>query len=465
MATQSPPIVSIQRPKDVSISDIEAELHQIWQSYGASGEYGDFPAAIRASTFSLIVYEPEETQQLLAALGYYTGPIDGILGPRMVSALKAAQKAYGLPRTGSADDSTKAKLREEYAQKLAQGGAGSVEGSDSKALLQADRLKYSPDLEGSGIADAIAASNPCRIIALCPIAGEDEGVTAQVSASCPVQKHGQSTLVCCEYITLRGTAVALERNVGMISALMIGELPKFLWWKATPDRDYGLFKRLAELSNNVIIDSSSFNDSEKDLLRIQSLIEEGTPIADLNWRRLAAWQELTAAAFDPPERRAALKELNRLTIDYEKGNQAQALMFLGWLASRLKWRPTSFQKEGGDYDLRRIKFTTGDNHTVEAELAGIPTADVGEVAGDLISLRLGSTNDEADCCTVLCSETMGCMRMEAGGGAQSCRIQQVTPLFDQKTEQLLSQQLQRWGREVLFEESLAVTAEVLKLAN
>jgi glucose-6-phosphate dehydrogenase assembly protein OpcA len=41
----------------------------------------------------------------------------------------------------------------------------------------------------------------------------------------------------------------------------------------------------------------------------------------------------------------------------------------------------------------------------------------------------------------------------------------VTPLFDQKTEQLLSQQLQRWGREVLFEESLAVTVETLKLAN
>jgi len=140
-------------------------------------------------------------------------------------------------------------------------------------------------------------------------------------------------------------------------------------------------------------------------------------------------------------------------------------MFLGWLASRLQWRPASYQKEGGDYDLRRIKFTTSDQRTVEAELAGIPTADVGEVPGDLISLRLGSTNDQADCCTVLCSETMGCMRMEAGGGAQSCRIQQVTPLFDQKTEQLLSQQLQRWGREVLFEESLAVTAEVLKLAN
>ncbi|MDR9404179.1 MAG: glucose-6-phosphate dehydrogenase assembly protein OpcA, partial [Halothece sp. Uz-M2-17] len=98
------------------------------------------------------------------------------------------------------------------------------------------------------------------------------------------------------------------------------------------------------------------------------------------------------------------------------------------------------------------------------ELAGIPT-EVGDIPGDLISLRLSSTNLEADCCTVLCSETTGCMRMEAGGGAQSCRIQQVTPLFDQKTEQLLTKQLQRWGREVLYEESMACTYEMLKLRS
>lgn len=101
---------------------------------------------------------------------------------------------------------------------------------------------------------------------------------------------------------------------------------------------------------------------------------------------------------------------------------------------------------------------------MEAELAGIPTADTGEIPGDLVALRLNSTNLEADCCTVLCSETTGCMRMEAGGGAQSCRFQQVTPLAEQKAEILLSQQLQRWGQDALYEESLAVTAEILKLA-
>jgi glucose-6-phosphate dehydrogenase assembly protein OpcA len=106
-----------------------------------------------------------------------------------------------------------------------------------------------------------------------------------------------------------------------------------------------------------------------------------------------------------------------------------------------------------------------DQRLVEVELAAIPTADVGEVPGDLLGLRLTSTNLEADCCTILCSETLGCMRMEAGGGAQSCRINQVTTLADQKAESLLGQQLQRWGRDILYAESLAVTAQIIRLKD
>ncbi|MEC4983593.1 MAG: glucose-6-phosphate dehydrogenase assembly protein OpcA [Oscillatoria sp. PMC 1068.18] len=450
--TSSPPIVSLQSPKDVSIDYIEKELREIWQSYSTGDE--NF-AATRATTFTLVVYEPEESQQLLAALGFYTGPIDGIAGPRTIAALKAAQKAYGLEVTAKPSEALLSKLREEYTKAKESGSPTEENGTVA--------LKYSPDLEGGAVADAIAAANPCRIITLCPIVGEDEGVTAQVSAYCPIQKQSKSSLICCEYITLRGTAEALERVGGIISELMIGELPKFVWWKATPDPEFGLFKRLMASGDSLIIDSSSFNKTEADLAAIAALMKEGTAIADLNWRRLAAWQELTAEAFDPPERRAALTEVDKVTIDYEKGNQAQALMYLGWLGSRLQWKPVSYEKEGGDYDIRRVKFTTEDHREIEAELAGIPTADWGEIAGDLISLRLSSTNLNADCCTVLCSETTGCMRMEAGGGAQACRIQQVTPLFDQKTEKLLSQQLQRWGREVLYEESLAVTGQILHL--
>ena len=447
MATQSAPIVSLQAPKDVSLNEIEAELSKVWQSYGIG--------ATRATTFSLVVYEPEETQHLLAALGFYSGPIDGIPGPRTSVALREAQKAYKLSVTGKATPDTLAQLRQELAKRRGNAANGSGNGTNG--------MSYALDTQSPTVADAIASRNPCRIIAVCPVAGEDEGVTAQVSAYCPIQKQSSTTLVCCEYITITGTVAALERVGGMLTALLIGDLPKFLWWKATPDPNYGLFKRLALVCSSVIVDSSEFTETEADLGRLQELIEAGTPVADLNWRRLSAWQELTAEAFDPPERRAALNEVDRVTIDYEKGNPAQALMFLGWLASRLQWHPVSYESEGGDYDIYRINFVTQEQRSVEAELAGVPTADSGEIPGDLVALRLTSTNLQADCCTVLCSETSGCMRMEAGGGAQSCRFEQVTPLADQKAEDLLSQQVQRWGPEPLYEESLAVLAQIIKL--
>lgn len=452
--TQSPPVVSLQAPKDVSIEEIEAELRQIWQSYGSDEEGA---AAIRATTFSLVVYEPDGTQQLLASLGFYRGPIDGIAGPRTESALKAAQKAYGMEVNGKSNPQLLSKLHEEF-----------VKAKTEDKLTTENKtaaINYSPDLDTGGLADAIASSNPCRIITLCPTLGEDEGVKAQVSAYCPINKQNKNTLVCCEYITLSGTAEALERIGGIISELMISDLPKFIWWKATPSSEYPLFKRLSDASDSLILDSSSFIHPEADLISVSQLLQETFAIADLNWRRLAPWQELTAEAFDPPERRADIYEVDKVTIDYEKGNQSQGLMFLGWIASRLGWTPVSYSLEGGDYDIRRVKFTDDKQREIEAELAGIPTADWGDIPGDLISLRLSSTNLDADCCTVLCSSTTGCMRMESGGGAQSCYIEQVTPMVDQKTEDLLGQQLQRYGREMLYEESMAVTYQILQLAD
>ncbi|MCW6036227.1 glucose-6-phosphate dehydrogenase assembly protein OpcA [Spirulina subsalsa FACHB-351] len=452
MVPTSPPLVSLQAPKDVSIDEIEASLRDIWQNY-SSGEAG--LAATRATTFSFLIYEPDGTQLLLAALGFYTGPIDGISGGRTEAAIKAAQKAYDFEVTGKSDEAFIKRLKAEFEQLT-------VLDKQTPDNLRA-ALQYAPDLDGAGVADAIASSNPCRIITLCPTTGADEGVTAQVSAYCPIQKRSSSTLICCEYINLRGTAEALERIGGIISALMIPDLPKFIWWKATPQSDYGLFQRLVKNCDTIIVDSSSFSHAEADLHCIGSLIDQGLPIADLNWRRIAPWQELAAEAFDPPERRLQIWEVDQVVIDYEKGNPSQALLYLGWLASRLHWKPIAYEHEGGDYDIRRIRFVGKEQRHISVELAGIPTADWGDIPGDLISLKLDSTNCEADCCTVLCSETTGCMRMESGGGAQSCRINQVTSLSDQKTEQLLGQQLQRWGKDMLYEESMVLTYEMMQL--
>jgi glucose-6-phosphate dehydrogenase assembly protein OpcA len=370
----------------------------------------------------------------------------------MQAALRSAQEAYGLPVTGKATADTLDKLRQALAQKQGQPAAVGEE------------PQYVLDAGGAGLADAIASQNPCRVIALCPSGTVDEGVSAQVSAYCPVQKQNRSSLICGEYITLKGTESALERVGGLVQSLLISGLPQFLWWKATPDTNPELLHRLAPYFSAVILDSSQADDTKAELQQMHNFMQQGINIADLNWQRLAAWQELTAEAFDPPERRSAIHEVDRVTLDYEKGNTAQAFLYLGWLASRLQWQPVALESEGGDYDLKRVKFTTLEQRTIEAELAAVPVGDPGDVAGDLIDLKLASTNLQADCCTVLCSETRGCMRMEAGGGAQSCRIQHVTPLQDQNAEVLVSQQLRRWDRDVLFEESLAVTTQILNLS-
>ncbi|KPQ38713.1 MAG: glucose-6-phosphate dehydrogenase assembly protein OpcA [Phormidium sp. OSCR] len=440
----STPVVALQKPKDISLGEIEAELSQIWlgQSKGQGA-----PLASRASTFSMVVYEPEEFQQLLAALGFYDCPIDGVNGEEARQAIEAAQKQYDLKVTGHMNAPTLRKLREEF-----------------NRLSPQDQHYDNLDARGFQISEAIAAANPCRIITICPTFGiEDKGVTAQVSAYCPLQRQS-SKLVCCEYITLRGTKDALNRVGDLVTSLMVPELPRFVWWKATPNPEQELFASLATASNCTVVDSSYFSDPRSELLKMQELVEQEIYIADLNWHRLSAWQELTAAAFDPPERRMSLGEIDSITIDYEKGNDSQALLFLGWFASRLGWKPISYSVESGDYEITQIKFEGECDREILAELAGVPVADTGEIPGDLIALRLNSSNPDADCCTILCSETTGCMRMEAGGSAQSCRTEQVTALSDQKAESLMAQQLQRWGHDVLYEESLGVTAQLLGLA-
>jgi glucose-6-phosphate dehydrogenase assembly protein OpcA len=408
MSIQSAPVVSLRAPKDVSVTDIEHELSQIWKDYQPDNQAQDAIVATQASTFTFIVYEPEPTQHMLAVLGFYDGPIDGIFGPAQVKSIKAAQKAYKLPVTGKLDRETMDQIQAAYHDRI-------TTTHDIHALA----VEKDVDNRGYVVTDAIANTNPRRIITVCPSVGEDTGVGAQVSVYCPMKKQYLHSLVCSEYITLRGTPEALERNGESIANLAVADLPRFLWWKDTPAPNKPLFQQLAHQAHSVIFDSADFTTSETDLVQLCTILAEGMPVIDLNWRRIAGWQELTAEAFDPPARRKDITEIDRVDVNYELGNPAQALMFLGWLSSRLQWQPTSYTHSGGDYDLREIDFVAPDGRKIHTELAGMPTADSGEIPGDIMGVRLNSTNPKANCSTVLCSEVAGCMQMETKGGTQT----------------------------------------------
>lgn len=456
MSIQSPPVVSLSAPKDVfSVTEIETELSQIWKDYRPDlAQSSDDLAAKRASTFTLIVYEPEPTQYMLSVLGYYDGPIDGILGPAQVKAIKAAQSAYQLSVTGKLDPQTLERIQAAYHER-------SVAIHDPLALT----IEKDVTRRGYIVTDAIADTNPYRIITLCPIVGDSQDVGAQVSIYCPMKKEHLHTMICSEYITLRGTPDALERNIESISGLAVADLPRFLWWKDTPMPTNPLFQKLAHRAHSVVFDSAYFTMTEPHLLELQTILAQGIPVIDLNWRRVSAWQELTAEAFDPPARRKDITEIDRVDINYERGNPAQALMFVGWFSSRLQWEVVSYRHTGGDYDLREVDFVAPDGRKIHTELAGMPTANTGEIPGDLMGIRLLSTNPKANCSTVLCSEVAGCMQMESKGGTQSARVAEVTSLGDRSAEDLMAEYLQRWGRDLLYEETMMVVAKILSKSS
>ena len=51
-------------------------------------------------------------QQRLKDRGYYTGPVDGVMGPRTAAALRAYQRDHGLTATGQLDSQTASALSE-----------------------------------------------------------------------------------------------------------------------------------------------------------------------------------------------------------------------------------------------------------------------------------------------------------------------------------------------------------------
>jgi peptidoglycan hydrolase-like protein with peptidoglycan-binding domain len=52
----------------------------------------------------------KQVQKALAQKGHDPGPVDGLMGPQTIGAVKAFQKAHGLAPTGQLDASTLAKL-------------------------------------------------------------------------------------------------------------------------------------------------------------------------------------------------------------------------------------------------------------------------------------------------------------------------------------------------------------------
>ncbi|MDA2930977.1 glucose-6-phosphate dehydrogenase assembly protein OpcA, partial [Acidobacteria bacterium AH-259-O06] len=196
----------------------------------------------------------------------------------------------------------------------------------------------------------VTTEHPGRVIVILSKADAAEpALNATVNVQCHFSAGGRKQ-ICCEQIVIEAQGEAINQVLSLVRPLVVPDLPVFLWWREVPDFQSPLLAGLVKTSDRVIIDSRALPHTGEGLERLAALIKERaqwTAFSDLNWARLTPWRVLAAGFFDVPDYRAYLLRIDRVQIDW-KGEPAdvhsipsQALLLAGWLASRLKWQPTS----------------------------------------------------------------------------------------------------------------------------
>ncbi len=169
---------------------------------------------------------------------------------------------------------------------------------------------------------------------------------------------------------------------------------------------------------------------------------------DLNWLRLRSWRESLAMVFDPPSRRNALEHVVQLDIDVEGDHPLKGLLLAAWLADRLGWELVD--SYGVETDWAGTKRDKGigaelrrrDGAPVQLRLMPVPVGSPKIHPGALVGLRLiCAPEGRPPLCVILCSESGGCMRLEAGGMASMELAEDVVPLPNESEEEELARLL------------------------
>jgi glucose-6-phosphate dehydrogenase assembly protein OpcA len=176
-----------------------------------------------------------------------------------------------------------------------------------------------------------------------------DGVDVAVQLHCHVPRTDETAQICYEQILARVNGDADERVASVVIPLLVPDLPVFLWWTGTPPHDTRRFDDLIALADRLIVDSADFARPDQTLAVLAELARTHRGrkfgVTDLNWTRLTTWRELIAAFFDVDAWRPCLDNIVGIRVGFGVDMEgrgihpSQALLLIGWLASRLGWKP------------------------------------------------------------------------------------------------------------------------------
>jgi glucose-6-phosphate dehydrogenase assembly protein OpcA len=121
----------------------------------------------------------------------------------------------------------------------------------------------------------------------------------------------------------------------IVDPLLVSDLATMVWAPHGHEEALDSLRRLAQI---VLVDTQDEPDVGASLARVVEL-SRSAYVVDLAWLRSTPWRERVAAAFDPAPLRASLAGVSGVTVRHREDSLAAALLFCGWLSSRLGWKP------------------------------------------------------------------------------------------------------------------------------
>ena len=128
----------------------------------------------------------------------------------------------------------------------------------------------------------------------------------------------------------------------IVDPLLVSDLATMVW---APHGHHVGVQALRRLANVVLIDSLDEPEVGEGLARAEDLTGSAY-VVDLAWLRSTPWRERVAATFDPPAMRSSLRAIDQVVVRHRPDSTAAGVLFCGWLASRLDWRPGALGRRG-----------------------------------------------------------------------------------------------------------------------
>ena len=170
----------------------------------------------------------------------------------------------------------------------------------------------------------------------------------------------------------------------LVAPLVVPDLVTVVW---APHGHREAEDALREMAQVVLIDS--LEDEVRPALERAASLEENLYVVDLAWLRSTPWRERVAAAFDPPQQRHDLWNIDSVTVRHRDDSVAPAALFVGWLASRLKWTPSRLSSRGAALE-GRVKARRGDVkivlEPVRADVPGLAGVTITSADGTSVAL-------------------------------------------------------------------------------